>query len=113
MSDGFIYLMRRDKSAIKILSRAKVSEKTSNPNPYSMVEDPILANGVAETIKENVMEWKAYAEPGTVEQIMHRLKSSGVKLPVGKHHPVVKKEYGTVPVSHKHTMGKLPTGRKS
>jgi len=111
MHNGFIYMVRRNKSAIKILARANVSEKTNNPNPNLMIDDPIIAKGVSETINQNKLDWEAYAEPGTTEEIISRWNKSGVKFPVGKNHPVIKKEYGSTSVTKKHNLGNLPTGR--
>ncbi len=104
-------MVRRNKSAIKILAPASVQQKTIDPNVFSMIEDPVIARGVSETIKNNKMDWAVFAEPGTIEEILFQLRKTGIKIPDGKYHPVVKKDHGTAPVTRQHVIGKLPTGR--
>ncbi len=112
MHNGFVYLLKRDKSKIKILANANVKEKIINPNINLIIDDPIIAKGVLETINKNKLEWEVYAEPGTTEEILFSLKKIGINLIPGKHHPVVKKEYGSKLITKNHSLGHLPTGRK-
>lgn len=112
MSKGYIYLLKRDKSAIKMLATVDTDGKISGPNPFSMIENEAVAKGVFETIKLNKLEWESYAENGTPQEIINRWKLKGVNLPVGKYRPTIEPKPNGSPISQTHDLGKLPTGRK-
>ncbi len=111
MTNGFIYLIKRNKSDIKILYPIEIDKKISSPNPFTIIGEEILAKGIFETIKLNKLEWESYAENGTVEQIIKNWNKLGAKIPVGKYHPIIRQNR-TNTVSQIFDLGKIPTGRK-
>lgn len=84
MSNGMLYLVRRDGTGIQFLCGVKVREFTRGADPQTFGLPMDVAKRASDAVAANRMDWEPYAEPGTPETIVENWKRRGKNFATSK-----------------------------